>query len=282
MRRTLLPSLLALILLPAAPASAAGMDHGTVSGPAVPIYNASFATPHLDVLAGDTVTWHNDSLRAHNVNADDGSFASPRLLMSGTFDHRFDTPGTVAYFCQLHPTMRGDVAVHRVLLNAAKEPAGAGKPYVLSGRAALPEGAAVSIEAGGAVAATAKVAAGGTFTATVTPRETTAYTAVAGGESAPPVQVLVLDRKVSASQRVRGKKLNIDATVTPASKGATVVLQLKLKEHFGWWPVKAAKLGASSKVRFTLPRGRKVQARVLLTASDAATELARSSTFRLR
>ena len=282
MRRTLLPSLLALILLPAAPASAAGMDHGTVSGPAVPIYNASFATPHLDVLAGDTVTWHNDSLRAHNVNADDGSFASPRLLMSGTFDHRFDTPGTVAYFCQLHPTMRGDVAVHRVLLNAAKEPAGAGKPYVLSGRAALPEGATVSIEAAGAVAATAKVAAGGTFTATVTPRETTAYTAVADGESAPPVQVLVLDRKVSASQRVRGKKLNIDATVTPASKGATVVLQLKLKEHFGWWPVKAAKLGASSKVRFTLPRGRKVQARVLLTASDAATELARSGTFRLR
>ena len=25
--------------------------------------------------------------------------------------------------------------------------------------------------------------------------------------------------------------------MTPASKGATVVLQLKLKEHFGWWPV---------------------------------------------
>jgi len=282
MRRTLFPLLLAFIALPVAPAVASEMNHGMVSGPAVPIYNASFATPHLDVLTGDTVTWHNDSLRAHNVNADDGSFASPRLLMSGTFDHRFDTPGTVAYFCQLHPTMRGDVAVHRVLLNAAKEPAGAGKPYVLSGRAALPEGATVSIEAAGAVAATAKVAAGGTFTATVTPRETTAYTAVAGGESAPPVQVLVLDRKVSASQRVRGKKLNIDATVTPASKGATVVLQLKLKEHFGWWPVKVAKLGASSKVRFTLPRGRKVQARVLLTASDAATELARSSTFRLR
>jgi plastocyanin len=280
--RRVLPLLTAVFAAAAAPAFASDMDHGKTGGPAVPIYNASFAVPHVDVLAGDTVTWHNDSLRAHNVNADDGSFASPRLLMSGTFDHRFDTPGTVAYFCQLHPTMRGDVAVHRVLLNAAKEPAGAGKPYVLSGRAALPEGATVSIEAGGAVAATAKVAAGGTFTATVTPRETTAYTAVADGESAPPVQVLVLDRKVSASQRVRGKKLNIDATVTPASKGATVVLQLKLKEHFGWWPVKVAKLGASSKVRFTLSRGRKVQARVLLTASDAATELARSGTFRLR
>ena len=279
MRRTLLLSL-ALLALPAAPAFAADMDHG--SGPAVPIYNASFAVPHIDVLAGDTVTWHNDSVRTHNVNADDGSFASPRLYMSGTFDHRFDTPGDVAYYCQLHPSMRGDVAVHRVLLNAAKEPAGAGKPYALSGRAALPKGSAVSIEAGGTVAGTAEVLQDGTFTATVTPRETTTYTAVAGGESAPPVQVLVLDRKVKATQTVRGSKLLVDAAVTPASKGATVVLQLRLKEHFGWWPVRVGTLDASSRVRFTLPRGRKVPARVLLTASDAATELARSSTFRLR
>jgi plastocyanin len=282
MRRTLLLSL-AVSALAVAPASAADMDHGAGGGgPAVPIYNASFAVPHVDVLAGDTVTWHNDSVRTHNVNADDGSFASPRLYMSGTFGHRFETPGVIAYYCQLHPSMRGDVAVHRVLLNAAKEPAAPGKPYALSGRAALPEGSAVSIEAGGAVAARAEVREDSTFTASVTPRETATYTAVAGGESAPPVQVLVLDRKVKATQTVRGSKLRIDAAVTPASKGATVVLQLRLKEHFGWWPVRVGTLDASSRVRFTLPRGRKVSARVLLTASDAATELARSSTFRLR
>jgi plastocyanin len=271
--------LLALTALPAAPAMAA-TDHA--DGAAVPIYNAAFAVPHVDVLAGDTVTWHNDSVRTHNVNADDGSFASPRLFMSATFWHRFDTPGDYAYYCQLHPSMRGDVGVHRVLLNPAKEPAAPGKPYALSGRAALPEGGTVSIEAGGVVAATATVAAGGTFSATVTPKETTAYTAVVEGESAPPVQVIVLDRKVSAVQRVRGRRITVDATVAPASVGATVVLQLRLKEHFGWWPVRVAKLDASSRVRFTLPRGRKVSARVLLTASDAATELARSATFRLR
>jgi plastocyanin len=275
MRRVL--PFLALLALPATPAAA--MDHG---GPAVPIYNTSFAVPHLDVLAGDTVTWKNSSLRTHNVQADDGSWASPRLLMSTAYEHRFDTPGVVSYFCQLHPTMRGAVDVHRVLLDAASEPAAPGKPYTLSGRAALPEGATVSIQAGGVEAASAKVDASGAFSATVSPRETTAYTAVADGESAPPVNVLVLDRKVSAKQTVRGKKLTIDATVTPASKGATVVLQLKLKERFGWWPVKVAELDASSKVRFTLKRGRKVPARVLLTASDAATQLASSGAFRLR
>ncbi len=256
------------------------MDHG--DGPAVPIYNAAFAVPHVDVLAGDTVTWHNDSVRTHNVNADDGSFVSPRLLMAGTFGHRFDAPGTYAYYCQLHPTMRGDVAVHRLLLGAAKEPAAAGKPYALSGRAALPEGSPVSIEAGGAVAATAKVGKDGTFTASVTPAATTTYTAVAAGESAPPVQVLVLDRKVSATVAVKGRRVLVDARVTPASPGATVVLQLNLKEHFGWWPTRTVKLDSHSRVRFSLPRGRKVSARVLLTASDGATELARSATFRLR
>jgi len=278
-RRTL-TLLVALFALPAAPAFAGAMDHGV--GQSVPIYNASFAVPHVDVLAGDTVTWHNDSLRTHNVNADDGSFVSPRLLMSGSFDHRFDAPGTFAYFCQLHPTMRGDVAVHRLLLGAAKEPAAAGKPYELSGRAALPAGSTVSIEAGGAVAATTKVGEDGTFTASVTPTATTSYTAVAGGESAPAVQVLVLDRKVSASAKVQGKRVLVDARVTPVSAGATVVLQLKLKEHFGWWPTRTLKLDARSRARFSLPRGRKVSARVLLTASDGATELARSPAFKLR
>ena len=93
----------------------------------------------------------------------------------------------------------------------------------------------------------------------------------------------MLDRKVSAgAAAVRGQASAIDATVTPASAGATVVLQLELKEHFGWWPVEVAKLGASSTRALHAPARPQGPARVLLTASDAATELARSATFRLR
>jgi plastocyanin len=276
MRPTLL--LTAALLLSPAPAFAQH-DHGAKhEGPAVPIYNASFAVPHLDVLAGDTVTWHNASLRAHDVAAEDRSFSSPRLLMDSMYEHRFDTPGTYNYLCRLHPTMRGGIGVHRLLLDRASEPAAPGRPYALKGRAALPEGATVSIQADGVERATAAVQAGGTFTATVNPSTTATYTAVAGAESAPPVQVLVLDRKVSATQRGR----TVVAKVTPPAAGATVVLQLKLKERFGWWPVKATKTKADGTARFSIPRGRKVQARVLLTASDEATELARSTTFRLR
>ena len=178
--------------------------------------------------------------------------------------------------------MRGDIGVHRVLLSAPRDAAAPGKPYQLNGRAALPAGSKVTIESDGGVAATATVDEHGAFTAAVNPAATTTYTAVAGGESGPPVQVLVLDRKVSASAKHSRKRVTVTATVTPSSPGATVVLQLKLKERFGWWPVRTAKTGASSRVTFSYPRGRKVAARVLLTASDGATELARSATFRLR
>jgi plastocyanin len=275
MRRSLPVKILALAL-PAAPALADG------GGAEVPIYNASYAVPHVDVLAGDTVTWTNDSVRAHTVMADDGSWTSPRLIASASFGRTFDAPGDFAYYCQLHPSMRGDVGVHRVLLDAPRDAAAAGRPYVLTGRAAVAAGSEVTIETGGAVAATAQVDEHGAFSATVKPPTTTTYTAVAAGEPSPAVSVLVLDRKVSASARFSRTRVTVAARVTPASRGATVVLQLKLKEHFGWWPVRTARLGADSRVKFSLPRGRRVAARVLLTASDGATELARSATFRLR
>lgn len=276
MRRTLLTSLLA-----AAGLAAAGTPAHAEDGAAVPILYAAYGAPHVDILAGETVTWHNDSVRPHTVNAADGSWSSPRLTLAGGFGRRFDATGAFAYYCQLHPSMRGEVDVHRLLLDAPRDPAAPGRPYSLSGRAALPAGSAVAIETDGVTAATAKVGDDGRFTATVKPATTATYTAVAGGDATPPVQVLVLDRKVSTSARVSRGKLTVAARVAPASKGATVVLQLHLKEHFGWWPVRTAKLDAASLARFTLPRGRSVRARVLLTASDGATELARSATFRI-
>jgi plastocyanin len=272
--RRILPALLLAFALPAAPAWA---DEAKV-----PIYNAAYATPHVDVLAGDTVTWHNDSVRAHTVLADDRSWTSPKLVAMGSWARRFDTPGTVAYYCELHPTMRGDIGVHRVMLTKPADAAAPGRGYQLTGRAALPAGSQVTIQGDSGAAVTAEVDAHGAFKATVNPSATTTYTPVAGGEAGPPVQVLVLDRKVSATAKYSRTRVTVTATVTPSSPGATVVLQLKLKERFGWWPVRTAKAGATSRVTFSYPRGRRVAARVLLTAADGATELARTRTFRLR
>ena len=90
------------------------------------------------------------------------------------------------------------------------------------------------------------------------------------------MQVLVLDRKIKASERGH----TVTATVAPASPGDTVVLQLHLREHFGWWPVATAQLDAHSRVRFKVTR--RARARVVLTAADGATPLARSREFSVR
>ena len=148
--------LVALAALGAPLASAAQDDE---QGTAVPILVSAFGAPRIDVLAGDTVTWRNDSIRAHTVTAGDGSWSSTRLVGSGTFSHLFADQGTVTYYCQVHPFMRGEVDVHRLLLTPPRDAAAPGRPYLLTGRAALPPGSPVSIEADGTIAATTTIAA---------------------------------------------------------------------------------------------------------------------------
>jgi hypothetical protein len=93
------------------------------------------------------------------------------------------------------------------------------------------------------------------------------------------VQLLVLNRKLAASAKTRGRKVSVDARVAPASMGSPVVLQLRLPLHFGWWPVARAKLDHHSMARFALKLAHRYPARVVLTLSDGATALATSRTF---
>ena len=48
---------------------------------------------------------------AHTVSASDGSFDSGTLGSDARFETTFERAGTFAYFCQIHPTMRGTVRV---------------------------------------------------------------------------------------------------------------------------------------------------------------------------
>jgi plastocyanin len=271
--RVLLPVLACgLVFAPAADAN----------GPHVSIGASAFAAPKIDVLAGDTVTWENQSFQPHTVSALDASFASARLLNGRSYSHTFAAPGIVGYYCAVHPYMRAEVDVHRLLLGAPRAAAAADRPYALAGRATLPAGAPVSIlAADGTTAATTAVGPGGTFHASVTPRATTTYRAVAGSETSPAVQVLVLDRKVIAKARSRHGRSSIRTHVVPGSRGATVVLQLRLKERFGWWPVQRARLDKRSRARFSVRVTHRVRARVVLVGADGATPLARSAALRL-
>jgi plastocyanin len=278
----------ALVALSCPAAAQMGHDmHGGTSGAeggqGISILFDVYSPTRIDVLAGDTVRWTNRSVRAHSVSADDGSWDSARLLPRGSFSRRFDAPGTATYFCTLHTFMRGEVDVHTVLLDAPAEPGAPGRAYTLRGRAALAPGATVSIEAddgsGFHPVATATVDDEGTFDVDVVPRTTTMYRVVAGDETSPPVQLLVLDRKLTASARGGGRHIVVSAQVAPSSPGADVVLQLRLRDRFGWFPVAHARLDRSSRARFRIALRHRVPARVVLTLSDGATPLAISRTM---
>jgi plastocyanin len=289
MRRSTLVAGAALLAL-AVPSASAQMAHDMHGGDSeaagtVSILFSSYAPAHTDVLVGDTLQWSNDSVRIHTVTADSGAWSSARLGAGEMFSHRFDAAGSVPYYCTLHVFMRGVVDVHHVLLDTPTEPGAPGRAYTVRGRADLPAGSTVAIEAdsgaGFQPAANATVDAHGAFSADLVPTASTVYRAVTADETSPPVQLLVLDRKLTASAATRGHRVIVEASAAPASPGATVVLQLRLKERFGWWPVARAKLDHHSRARFALRLVHRYRARVVLTLRDGATQLALSRTLRV-
>lgn len=73
---------------------------------------ADFAFPaETKVEAGATVTFTNDDPTEHTVTADDGSFDSGILAGGATFEVTLDQPGTIAYHCDIHPSMRGTIEI---------------------------------------------------------------------------------------------------------------------------------------------------------------------------
>jgi hypothetical protein len=183
-------------------------------------------------------------------------------------------------------TLRVDA--HAALLDRPAAPAGPGRPYPLAGRAAAEPGSTVTIEGdsggGFAEAARTTVGADGTFRASVTPSTTTAYRAVVPDAApSPPVRLIVVDHTVTVSVRRRGAVSVVGARVSPPDPGGHVVLQLRLRDRFGWWPERFARLDDGSRATFTVRSPVPVApARVLLTLADRATALAESPVVRLR
>ena len=286
---------LATLALPAASATAQehGPGHGAkmappgLPGPAAEaeIGFSAFSPGHADVLVGDSVHWTNVSVRTHTVTARDGSFDSGRLQPGAGFRHRFVAPGAVPYFCRLHP-IPGEVDVHRLLLGDLGPSGAPGGERALSGRAALPEGAEVVVErdegTGFTPLTTALVDAAGAVRTTLRPQRSATYRLVSGADVSPARTLVIVDRTLTISARPqRGRRTRIEARVTPASAGTPAVLQLRLPHRFGWWPVARARVGRDSRVRFSIPRGRHVPARVVLTLPDGATVLATSPVVHL-
>lgn len=78
-----------------------------------------FSPANLTIQVGDTVEWRNAAGgMAHNVTANDGSFASATAT-SFTFSRTFTTAGSVNYYCTVHPgTMTGVITVQAAAAEA--------------------------------------------------------------------------------------------------------------------------------------------------------------------
>jgi plastocyanin len=80
--------------------------------PGVSIRDFFFNPSHITVVPGTTVVWVNDGDHPHTVTADDGSFDSETLMPGQSFRVTFEGQGTITYFCEIHPFMRGSVTVN--------------------------------------------------------------------------------------------------------------------------------------------------------------------------
>jgi len=77
----------------------------------VSIENYAFTPDPVTVAAGTTVVWMNRDEVAYTVVSNDKLFSSPELEPNASFEFTFKKAGTYAYFCTLHPEMKGKVVV---------------------------------------------------------------------------------------------------------------------------------------------------------------------------
>lgn len=78
---------------------------------AVSIENYAFQPDPLTIAVGTTVRWTNRDEVLHTVVSNDKLFSSPELQANQHFEFTFKKAGTFAYFCTLHPEMKGKVIV---------------------------------------------------------------------------------------------------------------------------------------------------------------------------
>jgi plastocyanin len=272
----LTPALAALgLLLFAMPSSAAlPIAH-------VYIQFAAYGPEQLDVLPGQRVLWTNVSSRTHTVTSDDRLFDSGDVTTDRHFSFQFNTEGVYHYHCTIHAGIVGEVDVRKVILEGlptAAVPAGA--PVEFDGRTATP-GQPVLLQQRGEsgrfqTVARVKPAANGSWHTKLAARTTADFRAFSGASPSETRRLLVTDRKV----HVRATRSGVAVSVTPAAPYAPFLIEVYLRERFGWWPVARGETDYVSEAQIHI-RQRPARVRIVLVDKDGWTPLATSRVVRL-
>jgi len=231
----------------------------------VVMFNSAFSPAEVTVVAGDSVTWRNGDLVVHDVRGP--GFNSGLIQRFMGFTQRFDTPGTQAYVCGLHPGMAGQVDVLAAQLTTPRGTFFHGEPVLLRGRAA-PNTTVTIVDGAGATAGTATANSGGAFKATV--RAEASYRARTALGDSPAATLTVRPAPAVKLHAVRGR---LKVVTSRNAKGLTA--RFEQRTSAGWRVFAKAKVGAAGrattkarpgKLRVTLRRGNAV-----LATSNAVT-----------
>ena len=274
MRRAALGLATAAVLLVAMPSSAA-LPVATVY-----IQFAAYGPETLDVLPGQRVLWTNVSTRTHTVTSDDRLFDSGDIESDSRFSFQFNTPGAYRYHCTIHAGIVGEVDVRKVILNGLPTAAvPVGTPVEFDGRTATPrQPVLVQQRAEGGpfrTVARVKAAANGSWRTRVDARTTADFRAVSGSSASETRRMLVSERKV----HVRATPSGLAVSVTPPAPYAPFLVELYLRERFGWWPVARGATDYVSEANVRVRRPARV--RIVLVDKDGWTPLATSRPVRL-
>ncbi|MFN2461694.1 MAG: cupredoxin family copper-binding protein [Candidatus Velthaea sp.] len=111
MRTLRIATLVLAILAPLAAGHRPNAAAATTPSVTVHIMNFSFTPRSLAIPAGTTVTFVNDDKEPHTVTATDKSFDSDGLDLHQSWKHAFQKSGAFAYYCEMHPYMKGKIVV---------------------------------------------------------------------------------------------------------------------------------------------------------------------------
>ena len=103
------------------PSGGAAGDGGAESEPApsgeaassekVQIVEFTYQPDPVKVQVGGKVIWQNQDSAPHTATADDDSWDTGTIEQGKIGSETFKEAGTFAYFCEIHPDMRGTVEV---------------------------------------------------------------------------------------------------------------------------------------------------------------------------
>ncbi len=119
--RVLLGALIVALFIGAlAGCSKSGSSYGMSSAPPPPpapkpnvvnISGYAFSPASMTVAKGTTVTWQNDDGVTHTATSNSGSWDTGGIASGANATITFNTSGTFAYHCTIHPMMTGTIVV---------------------------------------------------------------------------------------------------------------------------------------------------------------------------